>query len=157
MQARRNNNRGVRINEAVREEMSMIMRELKDPRIDLMTSVVKTDTTRDLKYCKIYVSVLGDDEKKADVQDALKSANGFIRRELARRLNLRNTPELIFILDDSIEYSIHMENKLKEIHQADEERRAMFPESAAQAEIDEESDEDDIDEEDEEFEEEGEV
>lgn len=129
MQPRKNNNRGVRINEAVREEMSMILRELKDPRIDLMTSVVKTDTTRDLKYCKIYVSVLGDEDKKAEVKDALKSANGFIRRELARRLNLRNTPELIFLLDDSIEYSIHMGEKLKEIHQADEARKAMFPES----------------------------
>ena len=136
--------------------MTMIMRELKDPRIDLMTSVVKTDTTRDLKYCKIYVSVLGNDEKKAEVQDALKSANGFIRRELARRLNLRNTPELIFLLDDSIEYSIHMEEKLKEIHKADEERRAMFPDSV-QAEEADASEEDDIDEEDdEEFEEEGE-
>ncbi len=156
MQARRNNNRGVRINEAVRQEMTMIMRELKDPRIDLMTSVVKTDTTRDLKYCKIYVSVLGNDEKKAEVQDALKSANGFVRRELARRLNLRNTPELIFLLDDSIEYSIHMEAKLKEIHKADEERRAMFPESAQAEEVDA-SEEDDFDEEDdEEFEEEGE-
>lgn len=131
MQARRNTNRGVRINEAVREEMCMILRELKDPRIDLMTSVVKTDTTRDLKYCKIYVSVLGDDEKKAEVKEALKSANGFIRRELARRLNLRNTPELIFLLDDSIAYSIHMGEKLKEIHRADEERRIQFPESAA--------------------------
>ena len=149
MQARRNNNRGVRINEAVREEMSMILQELKDPRIDLMTSVVKTDTTRDLKYCKIYVSVLGNDEKKADVKDALTSANGFIRRELARRLNLRNTPELTFILDDSIEYSIHMEAKLKEIHQADEERRAMFPESAAEAEDGEVSEEDETDEEEE--------
>ena len=115
MQARRNNNRGVRINEAVRQEMTMIMRELKDPRIDLMTSVVKTDTTRDLKYCKIYVSVLGNDEKKAEVQDALKSANGFIRRELARRLNLRNTPELIFLLDDSIEYSVHINQLLRSI------------------------------------------
>lgn len=139
MQTRRNNNRGVRINEAVREEMSMIMRELKDPRIDLMTSVVKTDTTRDLKYCKIYVSVLGGDEKKAEVKEALQSAGGFIRRELARRLNLRNTPELTFLLDDSIEYSIHMAEKLKEIRQADEERRALFPEAAAQAENDDES------------------
>lgn len=123
MQARRNQNRGVRINEAVREEMSMILRDLKDPRVDLMTSIVKTDTTRDLKYCKVYVSVLGSDEKKAEVQAALKSANGFIRRELARRLNLRNTPELTFILDDSIEYSIHMEERFKEVRQADEARR----------------------------------
>lgn len=123
MKARKNQNRGVRINEAVREEMCMILRDLKDPRVDLMTSVVKTDTTRDLKYCKIYVSVLGDEEKKSEVQEALKSASGFIRRELARRLNLRNTPELSFILDDSIEYSIHMEERFKEVRQADEEKR----------------------------------
>ena len=82
--------------------MAMILRDLKDPRIDLMTSVVKVDTSRDLKYCKIYVSVLGDDEKKADVMQALQAAASFIRRQLAQRLNLRNTPELTFLLDDSM-------------------------------------------------------
>jgi ribosome-binding factor A len=123
---RKNKNRGERINQSIREEMSLILRELKDPRVDICTSVVKTDTTRDLKYCKVYVSVLGTQEKKEDVKTALKSANGFIRRELASRLNLRNTPELIFVMDDSIEYSIHMENMLKAIHQHDAEQETSL-------------------------------
>jgi ribosome-binding factor A len=125
MQTRRNQNRGVRINEAVREEMALILRDLKDPRIDMMTSIVKTDITRDLKYCKIYVSVLGDEVKKEEVQAALKSASGYIRRELARRLNLRNTPELTFLMDDSIEYSIHIGERFKEIQQEDEARHRL--------------------------------
>lgn len=127
MQSRRNN-RESRINEMVREETALILREMKDPRLDLMTSVVKTNTSRDLKYCKIYVSVLGNQEKKEEVQAALKAANGFIRRELARRLNLRNTPELSFILDDSIEYSIYLGEKLKEIQAADEARKQVSEE-----------------------------
>ncbi len=116
---RPNKNRGERINESMREELSLILRELKDPRVDICTSVIKTETTRDLKYCKVYVSVLGNEEKKADVKAALKSAAGFIRRELAVRLNFRNTPELQFVMDDSIEYSMRMEEMLRAIHQND--------------------------------------
>lgn len=116
MPAKRGNKvRPDRINEAVKEELCLIFRELKDPRMDICTSVVRTDTTRDLKYCKIYVSVLGNEEKKADVAAALKSAKAFIRHELAVRLNLRVTPELSFIMDDSMEYSIHMEQLLAQI------------------------------------------
>ncbi len=126
--------RGMRINEAVKEEMAMILRDLKDPRIDLMTSVVKVDTSRDLKYCKIYVSVLGDDEKKADVMQALQAAASFIRRQLAQRLNLRNTPELTFLLDDSIEYSIYMGEKFKEIHAADQKRAQTVSENEPEGE-----------------------
>lgn len=126
--------RGMRINEAVKEEMAMILRDLKDPRIDLMTSVVKVDTSRDLKYCKIYVSVLGDDEKKADVTQALQAAASFIRRQLAQRLNLRNTPELTFLLDDSIEYSIYMGEKFKEIHAADQKRAQTASENEPEGE-----------------------
>ncbi len=111
-----NQNRGERINEAIREELCLIFRELKDPRIDLCTSVVRTETTRDLKYCKIYVSVLGDETKQTDAAAALKSAKPFIRRELAARLNLRITPELSFVMDDSIAYSIRMEELLAQIH-----------------------------------------
>lgn len=122
MPAHRSNKvRPDRINEAVREELCLIFRELKDPRMDICTSVVRTDTTRDLKYCKIYVSVLGDDAKKADVAAALKSAKAFIRHELAVRLNLRVTPELTFIMDDSMEYSIHMEQLLARIRPKNEE------------------------------------
>ncbi len=105
-----------RINEEIRKELSQILQtEMKDPRLESLISVVRTETSRDLKYCKAYVSVLGDEETRAEVKTALKSAVGFIRRELAHRLNLRVTPELIFHLDDSIEYSIHMENLLHSI------------------------------------------
>lgn len=79
-----------------------------------LVSVLKADTTRDLKYCKVYVSVLGDQERRDETQQALKSAAGFIRKELAAKLNLRNTPELKFIMDDSIEYSIHISKMLKD-------------------------------------------
>ncbi len=95
--------------------MSQIFYDLKDPRIDVRTSVLRTETTRDLKYCKIYVTTLGDEAAQAEVKEALKSAAGFIRRELAHRLNLRVTPELTFLMDDSIEYSIHMAEMIKSI------------------------------------------
>lgn len=104
-----------RINEEIRKEMSQIFFDLKDPRIDIKTSVLRTETTRDLKYCKVYVTTLGGKEQQAEVADALKSATGFIRRELAHRLNLRITPELTFLMDDSIEYSIHMAEMIKNI------------------------------------------
>ena len=104
-----------RINEEIRKEMSQIFYDLKDPRIDIRTSVLRTETTRDLKYCKVYVTTLGGSEQQAEVKEALKSAAGFIRRELAHRLNLRVTPELTFIMDDSIEYSIHMAEMIKSI------------------------------------------
>lgn len=132
MQKRRNNNRGSRINEAIKEEMALILRTIKDPRIDPMTSIVKVDTTRDLKYCKIYYSVLGDEEEKAATAEGLKSAMGYIRRELAIRINLRQTPELSFIRDDSIEYSIYLGEKLKEIHAADEQRKILYPQSVTE-------------------------
>ena len=126
MQTRRNYNRGSRINEAIKEEMAMILRDIKDPRIDFFTSIVKVDTTRDLKYCKIYYSVLGDETRKQETAEGLKAAAGFIRRELAARVNLRQTPELSFIEDDSIEYSIYLGEKFKEIHEEDEKRRELY-------------------------------
>ena len=105
-----------RINEEVRRELSEILRdEVKDPRIETpLLSVLKADTTRDLKYCKVYISILGDEKRRDETAKALKSASGFIRRELAARLNLRNTPELKFIMDDSIEYSSHISKMLKD-------------------------------------------
>lgn len=119
---RRNKNRTGRINEAVKEEMALILRDIKDPRIDMMTSVVKADTSRDLKYCKVYYSVLGDAEKKEATKEGLQSAAGFIRKQLAERLNLRVTPELTFIEDDSIEYSVYLEERIRQIHSEDEEK-----------------------------------
>ena len=92
---RKNSIKNTRINMEVQRELSEIIRtEIKDPRVNgAMTSVVAVEVTPDLKYCKAYISVLGDDETKAETLAGLKSAAGFIRRELARTVNLRNTPE----------------------------------------------------------------
>ncbi len=111
------NNRMIRINDEIRKEVSEIIRsELKDPRVGTITSVLKVETTNDLKYCKIFVSILGDDEKKKEVMEGLKNAAGFIRKQIAVRINLRNTPELKFILDDSLEYSIKISKIINDIN-----------------------------------------
>ena len=81
---------------------------MKDPRIHPMTSVVSVEVTPDLKYAKVFVSVLGSEQEKKDTQEGLKSAASHIRTQLARTLNLRNTPELTFVIDDSIEYGVTM-------------------------------------------------
>lgn len=105
-----------RINGEVQRELSRIISmEIKDPRINPMTSVTDVIVTPDLKYCKAYISVLGDEESAKETIRGLESANGYIRRELARSINLRNTPELSFVLDNSIEYGISMSKKIDEI------------------------------------------
>lgn len=110
------NTRFIRINEEVRREISNIIREeLKDPSIPEMTSVTEVDVTRDLKYAKVYISVFADKEKQQEALEGLKRAKGFIRREVASRLNLRNTPELLFVLDTSIEYAVHMTKIINDI------------------------------------------
>lgn len=108
-------NRTDRISEEVKRELSNIIRELKDPRLPLMTSVVAVRVTKDLKFAKANISVMGDDETKKNAIIALKGAAGFIRREIGQRLNLRNTPEFTFVPDDSIEYGSHIEQILKEL------------------------------------------
>ena len=101
---RKHSIKNTRVNMEVQRELSEILgRGLKDPRIHPMTSVVAVEVTPDLKYCKAYISVLGDEEAVRETLAGLKSGVGYIRRELARRVNLRNTPELTFILDQSIE------------------------------------------------------
>ncbi|KAE9637081.1 30S ribosome-binding factor RbfA [Defluviitalea raffinosedens] len=113
----------IRINEEIKKELSDIIRQdLKDPRIiQTMVSVLNVDTTNDLKYCKIYISVMGNEEQKKGVIEGLKNASGFIRREIARRINLRNTPELIFKIDDSIEYGIRLSKIIDDIKSNTEE------------------------------------
>ncbi|WP_416387160.1 30S ribosome-binding factor RbfA [Defluviitalea raffinosedens] len=115
--------RMIRINEEIKKELSDIIRQdLKDPRINqTMVSVLNVDTTNDLKYCKIYISVMGNEEQKKGVIEGLKNASGFIRREIARRINLRNTPELIFKIDDSIEYGIRLSKIIDDIKSNTEE------------------------------------
>lgn len=106
---RKNSVKNTRVNEAVRQELSsLISRELKDPRVDMMTSITRVIVATDLKTCKVYVSVYGDSEKKEETMAGLRSSEKFLRRMLAKNLNLRNTPELTFILDESIEYGLHM-------------------------------------------------
>lgn len=111
-------NRINRISEEVRRELSAIVRELKDPRIPLMLSVVSVEVTNDLRYAKAYISVLGDEKAKTDALAALKSAAGYIRREIGQRIDLRYTPEFVFKLDESIEHGAYI-NKL--IHDTMEE------------------------------------
>ena len=100
----------------VQRELSEILgRGLKDPRIHPMTSVMAVEVTPDLKYCKAYISVLGDEEAVRETLAGLKSGVGYIRRELAHRINLRNTPEISFILDQSIEYGVHMSKLIDQV------------------------------------------
>ena len=101
--------------EVQRALSEIIHGEIKDPRIHPMTSVVAVEVTPDLKYCKAYISVLGDQEAAAATVQGLKSAVGYVRRELARKVNLRNTPEVTFILDQSIEYGVNISRKIDEV------------------------------------------
>ena len=104
-----------RINEEIKKELSSIIRELKDPRITTLVSVVNVSVTKDLKFAKAYISVFGDEKSQKGVIDALKSASGFIRREIGHRINLRATPEFTFVLDNSIEYGAHINQVLKNL------------------------------------------
>lgn len=112
---RKNSIKNTRVNSEVQRELSNIIRgEIKDPRIHPLTSVVLVEVAPDLKTCKAYVSVLGDEKARADTLEGLKSAVGFIRRQLAQNLNLRHTPEIRFILDQSIEYGVRMSKLIDE-------------------------------------------
>ena len=116
---RKNSVKNTRINSEVLKELSRIIsREIKDPRIAPMTSVVSVEVAPDLKTCKAYISVLGDKEAQESTLEGLRSAHGYIRRELARSINLRNTPDVRFILDQSIEYGVNMSKKIDEINAA---------------------------------------
>lgn len=105
-------NRINRINEEVRREIAEIIRDLKDPRIPVMTSVVSVSVTPDLRYATIYVSIFGDEEVKKNAIKALKNSAGFVRRELGHRLNLRYTPEIVYKNDDSIEHGARINELL---------------------------------------------
>ena len=116
---RKNSIKNTRVNTEVLRELSNILRGgIKDPRVAPWTSVVAVEVAPDLKTCKAYVSVLGDEKAQADTIAGLKSAEGYIRRELAHRLNMRNTPEVRFILDQSIEYGVNMSRKIADVTKA---------------------------------------
>ena len=104
-----------KINGEVMRELASVIRELKDSRIPLMTSVVSVSVTSDLRYAKAYISVMGDETVQRKAMEGLKSAAGYIRREMGKRVDLRYTPEFVFELYKSIEHGSHIDKLLKEI------------------------------------------
>lgn len=117
---RKNSIKNTRVNAEVQKELSSIIRNgIKDPRIHPMTSVMAVEVAPDLKTCKAFISVLGDEEAKKSTIKGLVNAEGYIRRELAKNLNLRNTPEIRFILDESIEYGVSMSKLIDDVTKKD--------------------------------------
>ena len=113
---RKNSIKNTRVNAEVLRELSNTLRcGIKDPRVAPMTSVVAVEVAPDLKTCKAYISVLGDEKMQQDTIRGLQSAEGYIRRELARTINMRNTPEIRFIVDQSIEYGVNISKKIDEV------------------------------------------
>lgn len=119
---KKNSIKNTRVNAEVQRELSHIIHEeIKDPRIHPMTSVVSVEVTPDLKFCKAYISVLGDEQAQKDTLAGLQSAEGFIRRLLAQTVNLRNTPEIQFISDQSIEYGVRMSKLIDKVNESADE------------------------------------
>lgn len=113
---RKNSIKNTRINTEVQKVLAEVIRgEIKDPRISPFTSVVAVEVASDLKTCKAYISVLGDDLAAQNTLAGLKSAEGFIRNRLAKTINLRNTPEIRFVMDQSIAYGVNMSKKIDEV------------------------------------------
>ncbi|MGN1205253.1 MAG: 30S ribosome-binding factor RbfA [Lachnospiraceae bacterium] len=113
---RKNSVKNTRINGEVQRVLAEVIRgEIKDPRICPLTSVVAVEVAPDLKTCKAWISVLGDEQAREDTYKGLKSAEGYIRNRLAKTINLRNTPEITFIMDQSIEYGVNMSKKIDEV------------------------------------------
>lgn len=113
---RKNSVKNTRINGEVQRELAEIIRGgIKDPRIAPMTSVVAVEVAPDLKTCKAWISVLGDEKAQADTLAGLRSAEGFIRGRLAKTINLRNTPQITFIMDQSIAYGVTMSKRIEEV------------------------------------------
>ncbi|WP_010252232.1 30S ribosome-binding factor RbfA [Acetivibrio cellulolyticus] len=115
--------RTVRISEEMRKEISAIIQgELKDPRLSRLISVTNVNVTKDLRYAKVFVSIMGSDEEKKNALDGLKSAAGFIRREVGHRIQLRYTPEIQFELDNSIEHGAYISKLINDAVKHDDKR-----------------------------------
>ncbi len=113
---RKNSLKNSRINGEVQRALAEIIRgEIKDPRINPLTSVVSVEVAPDLKNCKAYISVFGDQKSIDDTLAGLNSAMGFIKKSLAKTINLRNTPDIHFIMDQSIAYGVEMSKKIEEV------------------------------------------
>ena len=121
---RKNSVKNTRVNGEVMRELAQIIRsEIKDPRISPLTSVVAVEVAPDLKSCKAWISVLGGEEERESTLEGLKSAEGFIKMKLAKSINLRNTPEITFVMDQSIEYGVSMSHKIDEVIAKDNENK----------------------------------
>ena len=117
---RKNSVKNTRINGEVQRVLAEIIRGgIKDPRIAPMTSVIAVEVAPDLKTCKAWISVLGDEKAQEDTLNGLKSAEGYIRGQLARTINLRNTPQITFIMDQSIAYGVNMSKLIDEVVEKD--------------------------------------
>lgn len=128
---RKNSVKNTRINSEVLRELSRIIsREIKDPRISPMTTVVAVEVAPDLKTCKAYISVLGPEEELQDTLEGLRSAHGYIKRELAHSVNLRNTPDIRFIPDQSIAYGVNMSKRIDIINAEMHEREKAAQENS---------------------------
>lgn len=113
---RKNSIKNTRINGEVQKVLAQIIRgEIKDPRISPLTSVVSVEVAPDLKSCKAWISVLGNEESRKATYQGLKSAEGFIKNRIAKEINLRNTPSITFIMDQSIEYGVSMSKKIDDV------------------------------------------
>ncbi|MBE7029333.1 MAG: 30S ribosome-binding factor RbfA [Ruminococcaceae bacterium] len=108
-----------KINTELKRELSVLLRNIKDPRVPQLISVMKCEVTKDLKFAKIFVSIMGSDEEKKNALKGLKSASSYLRREVSKNLNLRVTPELNFVIDDSIEYGNHILEVINKINKKD--------------------------------------
>ncbi|MEA4920997.1 MAG: 30S ribosome-binding factor RbfA [Clostridiaceae bacterium] len=108
-------NRGARINEEIMKCLAEILPSVKDPRLTgVMLSIIRCEATTDLRWCKVYISAMGDYDPK-ELKKGLKSVSGFLRRELAHRITLRYTPELLFVIDDSISYGVHISKLINDL------------------------------------------
>lgn len=132
---RKNSIKNTRVNAEVQHELANLIRNgIKDPRIHPMTSVMAVEVAPDLKTCKAYISVLGDADAKKNTIEGLRSAEGYIRRQLAKSINLRNTPEIRFVLDESIEYGVTMSKLIDEVSKKDNERAQEVQENGEDSE-----------------------
>ncbi len=135
--------RARRISEEIKKIVAKTIREdIKDPRVSNLATVTNVETTRDLRYTTIYISVFGNDEQKNETIDGLKRAKGFIRRVIGEALNIRYTPEPIFKLDSSLEYAMSMSKLIDEVHQQDEQTKHHRQELGLDFEEDEWDDDD---------------
>lgn len=132
------------VNSAVKRELTQILRDVKDPSVDPFATVTKVEVTPDLQYCNIHISTLGPEEELLETIEGLGRAKGFIRRELAHRVNLRKTPELNFLPDRSTEYAIAMSKRIDELLREDREKHAADPDEESEIPEDEADDEGEV-------------